>query len=511
MLVIPGARGLRITAVDEAARKAGLAPGMRLSDARAQVPGLVSEIHGPDRDAAALRRLAHWCGRYTPWVTTDGPDGLWLDVTGCAHLFGGEEGLVGDLVHRLATLGFTTRVGLAGTPGAAWAVARFAGPDRETARACSVVRGPEPASGPASRDGERLPSHGVIVEPGRLMQALAPLPVAGLRLSDEALTLLRRLGLATIGRLADVPRTGLACRFRGEMLPNRVLSRLDQALGLVDEPLSPLAPVPQYRLRHDFAEPLLTTEAILAVLDRLLAALSRLLERDGKGALRMTFSLYRTDGSVAATTVGLSRPSREPAHLARLFRDRLETVDAGYGVDVVVLGAPEVADLRPRQTSLASMAAAGQDADTVRLADRLMNRFGSTAVTRPEPRPSHVPERAQMMVPAGSHGGDAAGTAIAADARPLLLLQPPEPARVIAEVPEGPPIAFTGRRVTRRVVRARGPERIAPEWWRDPAGDARPRDYYAVEDEAGRRYWLYREGFYDEAAAPRWFVHGLFA
>lgn len=476
-----------MTAANEAARAASVYPGMALADARAILPALASRPAEPEADAAALGALAEWCIRYTPWTNVDGDDGLWLDITGCAHLFGGEDVLLADLDRRLGAIGLAHRLGLAETPGAAWAVARYGGSARLADR---------------------------IVPPGGLRAALSPLPVRGLRLDPETLTTLERLGLRRIGDLYGIPRPALARRFAALSLCAAVVLRLDQALGLRHEPISPRAPAPAYRARLGFAEPVTAPTAIETALGTLLADLCGTLGKDRQGARRLTLAAYRVDGAVARVSVALGRPSRNPAHVARLFKERLAAIDPGFGIELLILSADLTQPLPAAQGSLDPDERDGAEDGVARLVDRLSNRLGARNVTRVQARASHVPERAELHLPALRAAPAWPTLPDDATLRPFRLLERPEPIRVTAEIPDGPPLSFTWRRAVRRVVRAQGPERIAPEWWRDLEGRDHIRDYYQVEDAQGRRYWVFRDGLYQDPGAkgpPAWYIHGLFA
>ncbi|HUW73351.1 MAG TPA: DNA polymerase Y family protein [Methyloceanibacter sp.] len=483
-LVGSDTHGLSLTAVNAPCLKDGIAPGMRLADARAICPHLLTAPAAPDKDADALLALARWSARYSPTLNVDGEDGLWLDITGIAHLFGGETALLADLAKRLARAGLSARLGAAETLGAAHALARFAPPS--------------PYSAPE----------------GTLRAALAPLPVDALRLERETARLLRRLGLKRLGQLYDLPRASLERRFHAKETAQAVLRRLDQALGTRQEKRTPLLPAPDFAARLSFAEPLITHDGVAAGLDRLADALCATLTRAGQGARRVTLWAARTDGSAAAIEAGLSAPSNNASHLVRLLKDRLEAIDMGFGVDLMTLAALLTEPLRAAQTSLTETGRApGPDA----LIDALTNRLGKRTVRRLFPQASHIPELAQSTRSAFA-GCPAWTEAPEKPPRPPLLLATPEPLAVMAEIPEGPPARFTWRRVSRRVVKAEGPERIAPEWWRtlkpkiNAKTKARPRDYYRIEDEDGCRYWVFREGLYQEsdAEAPGWFLHGVF-
>jgi protein ImuB len=481
---------LRLEAVCARAAEAGLAPGMMLADARAMVPALQVQAAAPEADARLLADLAAWCERYTPSVAIDrshehaGGGALWLDVTGCAHLFGGEAALREDLLARLRRQGLAVAAAIADTPGAAWALARY------------------------GDDGTQ------IVPPGGARVALAPLPVAALRLDPDAVRMLERLGLERIERLHPLPRRALVARF-GEALT----TRLDQAQGLVDEPIASRPPRPAHRAQLNFAEPIGEAAALASVTRRLLAELCSALAAASLGARRLTLALYRVDNSTAAVAVGTSRPCRDARQLERLFAQKLEGVDLGFGIERAILAAELVELLLPEPLAWRTMGAGDLDQarDLAPLVDRLSNRLGRDAVSQLVPRASHIPERAQERVPALSPG-----TAVPfpqrelhgeAPARPLRLLARPEPIEAVAPVPDEPPVLFRWRRALHRVAKVRGPERLAPEWWRTPEvdADAATRDYFAVEDTEGGRFWLFREGLYPAGKAmPRWYLHGLF-
>jgi protein ImuB len=483
-LIETGSHGIRITAVNRKAAIEGVRVGAALADARAALPSLMSRASEPGRDRAALFKLARWCGRYGPNRNADGADGLWIDVTGVAHLYGGEERLIDDLCARLAALGLTARVALADTLGAAHALARF-------------------ASSPA------------LALPGETEAKLAPLPVEGLRLATESVLLLKRLGLKRIGQLYHLPRSALERRFRSSKSAEAVLSRLDQALGARPEPRRPLAEPPALCVQRSWADPLVSAAGLEAETARLAMELCAALDARNLGARRVSLSLYRADGTVAQVRAGMSFPCRTPDHLMALLKEKLSHLDAGFGVDVLVLAALHVEGRAAHQDALGPRLGGAARADPALLVDRLANRLGSGRVSRLQPRASHIPERAEAGVPAlcASSRKTASPVPLACRApRPPFLLAAPEPIRVIAEVPEGPPARFTWRRVERRVARWQGPQRVAPEWWREIGKEmSRTRDYYCLEDEAGGGYWVFREGLYGgDADPPSWFLHGLF-
>lgn len=460
---------------------------MSLSDARALQPRIAVTDADPAVEARERARLARWCSRFTPLAADGGAEpggaaGLWLDVSGCAHLFGGEAALLAAVRDAVAGLGFReVRAALAATPGAAWALARY-------------------------DDASFLP---LLPPEADLAAALAPLPLAALRLAPELVADLARLGLRQVGELMAVPRTALANRFEPA-----VLGRLDQALGRIAEPISPALPAAGHSVRLAFPEPIGHAEAIAAGLDRLLAALRRRLELAGLGARRLLFQAYGVDGSVAEVRAGTGRPVRDPAHWMRLFRDRLERIDPGFGLDALRLTALSVEPFAAQQpgfvagggTLLPASGSFGPEVEA--LIDRLANRLGGDRVFRFVPRESHWPERAVARRPAAEQPARPSRWPFRAS-RPLRLLREPEAVAALAPSPESPPARFTWRRQSLDVRRAEGPERIVPEWWREDGEAAAVRDYYRIETACGRRLWLIR------APSPttpetRWYVHGIF-
>jgi protein ImuB len=479
-LVESGAKGLRLAACDELALSLGLRPGQRLADARAQVPDLASALHEPEKDAATLLGLARWCERWSPWVALHEPDGLILDVTGVAHLFGGEASLLADIATRFRHIGFHLRSAIARTIGAAWAFARF--------DSSNLIAVPE--------DQER--------------DRLGKLPVEALRLERETIIALKRLGLKTIGNLYSIPRSELARRFHGSTQASHVLLRLDQCLGESEEPLSPLKDPPLFSVRHAVMEPLMSNEGLIALLDQLAGLLCHRLEREAMGATRIILKLYRADASRAVVSAGLSSPSNDPVHFARLLRPKLEKVDLGFGIDAMSLEAEKTASMEPHESGFME-AETHFTHDLAELADHLMNHHEEARIASLAPAERHLPEWAEKLV--SPSGNSSTATPPLSNIRPLTLLDRPEKIAVMAEVPDGPPLRFTWRRLSHRILRMEGPERIAPEWWQESENVKRPRDYYVVEDEQGRRFWLFREGIYGEpqSPAPAWFIHGLLA
>ena len=460
----------------------GLYAHMPLADAMALLPGLTLGDVDPIGDARARQRLATWCQRFTPWTAVEATGGLWLDISGCAHLFGGEAALLKDLTARLSTFGLSVRAAVADTPGAAWAAARY-GDDN-------------------------------IIASGKQQSALASLPMAALRLSGDDVEGLGRLGLRRIGDLYHQPRGPLAGRFGPD-----VLKRLDQTLGHADEPVSPDKPAPSRRVRMTFADPIAGLENLTVATERLMDALMDKLAKEDLGVRRLDLQGFRVDGGVAVISVGTHRASRDGAHLLRLLKERFDTFDAGFGIDVLILAARGVDVAKAAQTTLNGANAAPEQLN--QLTERIANKLGPARIGRKHLVERHMPEHTEVFRRCGDthllrQVRVPKTTGYTSQPRPLRLFSPPEPIDVMAPVPDHPPVLFKWCRRQHRILHAEGPERIAPEWWlEDPAelasGARHIRDYYRVEDTVGGRYWVYRDGLYVADVSPKWFLHGVFA
>ena len=505
-LVHPDRHGITISAVNAAAAAQGIAAGTVLADARAGVPSLRARPAEPHKDRAALLKLIRWAGRYGPGRNADAADSLWIDVSGVPHLFGGEEKLLEDLSGRLSVLEIPAYAGLADTLGSAHALGRFRAP--------------------------RGPRRWALAPTGTSAQALSDLPIESLRLDSDAVLLLKRLGLRRIAQLYDIPRESLARRFRSRAVAGAVLTRLDQALGRAVEPLRSIATPPSFTVQRNFAEPVISSDGLEFVSIELCRELSLILSERELGARHIRLSLYRTDGSVAQINAGMRAACRDARHMMSLIRDRIETIDAGFGIDAVALSAVRVEAQGGVQAGFAEGEVASYG-NPGALIDRLSNRLSHDAVTVLMPAASHIPERCEVRALALANAVVTVTPALhyeppwpygKSPRRPPLMLQRPEPISVVAQVPDGPPARFIWRRVERRIAKAQGPERIAPEWWRAIGAQAgqkppRLRDYYEIEDDAGVCYWVYRHGAYGgdgegeegNADQPSWFVHGLFA
>ncbi len=624
VLVAQTAHGLTITATNARARHEGIRVHMVLADARAILPSLQTAPAREAEDRKGLERLAQWCGRYGPARNVDGASRIWIDVTGTAPLFANgaaQEGasigsmanraansaagpclgdgarqtyeehmMLADMMRRFRQFGLSPMIALADTLGAAHALAGY---------------------------GIKAGQSSVIARVGAGRDALANLPVEGLRLDASAVLLLKRLGLRRIGQLYELPRQSLERRFcdaasrprsksisrtaptraaktKSAEMSRAVLWRLDQALGLIGEPRAPLIEPPCFTVRRDYPDVLISSEALVNEIERLIGELSKQLAAAGNGARRLRLFVYRADRTHSQIVIGTSFPSRDPAHLMRLIKEKIETLDAGFGVDVLVLSATEVEPLRDVQRNLTATAQSALSAPSVArlgpgqvagtaamgrttfccegpegiacLLDTLTNRIGGSRIFSLKLLASHCPERRQTLGPvaadllfnAGKDDDGRRSRMPSIQIRPCLLLQRPEPILVVAPKPDGPPTRFVWRRMTRRIVKATGPERISAEWWRHlpggpedsyesgveengqgtangnsatgPSddqsaqsdilnlGDGPLRDYYDVQDQQGGRYWLFRYWRSKQDCAqsnrsqlPRWYVHGVFA
>jgi protein ImuB len=479
-----------IHSLDEAAVRAGLSIGLPLANARAICPELTVYDADEVADRKTLEDIADWCDRFTPLVAFDPPYGLYLDITGCAHLFGGERALLQIVSGALGRRGFAVSAAIASTAICARTLTRHAS--------------------------------GKIVADGGEAEAVSPLPVSALGADDAITAGLRRAGLKTIGDVASRGHHEITARFGASFT-----ALLQQALGQGDGPISPRKPLPDYIVEKRFPDPVATDIVIALNLSALAHMLVTAMDKQGKGARKLEASFFRTDGAVRTITVETGRPVTKPEVIDRLFRERLEALsdplDPGFGFDLIRLSASRTEIVVQQQRDLDANVHDNDELSA--LIDRIAARIGGKRVVVHLPEDTHIPESAVQAVAAQHHLAAAAQAAwperIEGEPplRPLRLFDKPEPIKVpFATVPDGPPHQFTWRRVTHAVVRVEGPERIAMEWWKQN-GDGPTRDYFRVEDEAGLRFWIFRDGLYDgepaeaedEAVPPRWFVHGLFA
>jgi protein ImuB len=453
---------LRVAAACPDALALGLTPGLALADARARVPDVEVADYDPAGDARLIEHMADWCDRYTPMVALDPPNGLMLDITGC----GDAKMLAADAAAQLSDKGFTVLHTLAETPDRARALARY---------------------------GEALPT-------------------AALELPDDSSTALRRAGLTSIADLAARPRAILAARF-GEAMT----AKLARVLGEEDVRITPRRMPPALFVTRRFAEPVARTDFVLSALAELVAEAAVELDARGQGGKAFAARLYRSDGAVHALEIATGRPTRDPALVLRLLRERIDALadplDPGFGYDAIRLAVPVAEALGPAQLQLEG----GEQADgnSGALIDRLGVRLGTARVRRFAPGNSHIPEQAAFAFPASAPPLPMPWPAPEPGEpplRPLHLFDPPHRIEVMAEVPDGPPRRFRWRRSVHDIIAHEGPERIAAEWWKRRSMKGLTRDYYRVEDARGRRFWVFRHGLYGaEKSNPDWYLHGVFA
>jgi protein ImuB len=461
---------MMITAANSLAQAEGIDIGMAAADARAIIPSLQVIDDKPGLGDKLLKALGEWCIRYTPIAAVDAPDGLILEVTGCAHLWSGERPYLKGIVTRLRGSGYDVRAAMADTIGTAWAISRF---------------------------GQVTP----IIETGGQIAALLPLPPAALRLEPAILERLQKLGLYKINNFITMPRSSLRRRFGPDLL-----RRLDQALGQEDEVIEPLQPIEQYQERLPCLEPIVTATGIEIALQRLLETLCHRLKQEGKGLRTAVFKCYRVDGKIEQIGIGTNRVSHNTGHLFKLFEIKIQTIEPALGIELFILEAPKVEDTSPMQETLWGGVGGLEDIGVAELLDRLAGKFGANAIHRYLPDEHHWPERS---IKQASSLQEKPTTAWRDDRpRPIQLLAKPEPVEVTAPIPDYPPMLFRYKGKLHTIKKADGPERIEREWWLE---EGQHRDYYIVEDENGQRYWIFRSGHYTEDRLTQWFLHGFFA
>ncbi len=459
-----------VTAANALAEAQGIHSGMVLADARAILPILQVLDDKPELIEKLLKRIAEWCIRFTPFAAIDPPDGIILDVTGCSHLWDGDEPYLNDIVNRLKARGYHVRAAIADTIGAAWAVARFG-------------------------------TRSFIINPGQQNNALLSLPPAALRLESDTIERLNKLGLRQVKDFIGMPRSALRRRFG-----NLIITRLNQALGLEEEFIQPVLPIEPYQERLPCLEPIVTATGIEIALQRLLEALCQRLQKEQKGLRLALLKCYRIDGKIQQVHIATNSPSRNVKHLYKLFEIKLPTIEPDLGIELFVLEAPKVEDHAPAQQKLWEAPCGLDNIQLSELMDRLAGKVGSNAIHRFLPDEHYWPERSFKK--ASSLQEQKTSEWRVDRPRPMQLLATPENIEVTAPVPDYPPMNFRYKGKLHKIKKADGPERIEQEWW---IQDGQHRDYYAVEDEEGCRYWLFRLGQYDDKKTHQWFIHGFLA
>lgn len=464
-----------------AARRLGILPGMTVTRARSLAPDIQVVDADPEGDLAGLRRLALWAARkYSPMVAVDLPNGIWIDITGCAHLYGGEVPMLKDMMRRILASGTACQAAVADTAGCAHAVTRFI---------------------PSGRPN--------IVEPGATYKALSILPVSALRIEAGVAEELRRLGFERVEQLIAQPRAPLAKRFGRQLY-----KRLDQALGQLPEPIEPIFSRELPRIRRGLLEPIATVDAFTQVIGDLADDIVRVMTAAGVGARRLDLYFQRVDGQSQAIRAGTATPTRDARHMVKLLTQRLDTVDPGLGIEAMTLIASLVQPMAASQVG-SVLTSDNRGPDLAAIVDTLANRFGARSLYRSQPYESTMPERSIQDIPAlaraeGKEWDDELP-------RPSRMIHPPEKVEVMAMVPDHPPAMFVWRGKRHRVVQADGPERLHGEWWREAGYEADTpyivRDYFQVETTTGGRYWLFRLGDGERASTGSmvWYIHGAFA
>jgi protein ImuB len=459
-----------ITNVNECAYTKGIEPGMVVADARAIFPSLEVLDDDPALSEKLLKAIAEWCIRFTNIVAIDPPDGIIMDVTGTAHLWGGEEKYINDIHQRLRNRGYDVRATIADSIGTAWAIAHYGGFTR-------------------------------IIESGKQMEALLSLPPSALRLELNVADRLHKLGLYQIRNFISMPRSALRRRFGKD-----IILKLGQALGNEEEPIIPVQPVEPWRERLPCLEPIVTATGIEIALQRLLNTICRRMQLDGMGIRKAVFTGYRADGKPEKIEIGTHRASINTEHLYKLFEDKISTIEPGPGIELFMIEALKAEKISPHQEKLWDTICGMGNPGLSELLDRLTNRFGHSPIKRFLPSEHFIPEKSYKE---SVSLDETSGTPwMTGRPRPLQILSRPERIEVTAPIPDYPPMIFRYQGKLHKIKKADGPERIEQEWW---IKDGPYRDYYTVEDEEGQRYWLFRSGHYKENEKPKWFIHGFFA
>lgn len=461
-----------VSGINAVAEREGAHTNDVLADVRALIPNLQVADDAPEKLQLALTKLATWCIRFTPFVAIDPPDGIFLDATGCAHLWGSEENYLNDIVKKVTQRGYYVRVAMADTAGAAWAVARYA------------------------RDAGNY----LIVPPQQHGRALHMLPPECLRMDAASAALLHKLGLRHVKQLMKIPASALRRRF-GPLL----LMQLNKALGYELEMLQPVQPIEPYQERLPCLEPIVTSQGIEIALKNLLERLCLRLQREEKGVRKCIFKCLRVDGKIESISIATHSASHHVPHLYHLFEIKIQHIEPALGIELFMLEAPKVESLVPAQSKMWEGSGGLHDQRLAELIDRLSNKIDGSRIYRYLPDEHYWPERSVKKTTSLS---EVPTTQWRTDVvRPLQLLPTPEPIDVAAPIPDYPPMLFRHKGNVHNIVRADGPERIEQEWWLQ---QGQHRDYYRVEDEHGNRYWLFRLGHYHDEKF-QWFLHGYFA
>jgi protein ImuB len=459
-----------ISALNKSAEQQGISAGMALADARAIIPELEVMDDRPDLESRLMKRIAEWCIRFAPFVAIDPPDGIIIDASGCAHLWGGDHAYIKDIEKKINARGYSIGIAMADTIGAAWGLAHYL---------------PVP----------------IVVEKGSHPKAILDLPPEALRLDVMITERLHKLGLHRIRDFIAIPQHSLRRRFGRDLIQS-----INQALGREDEIIDPVIPLQPYEERLPCLEPILTRKGVEIGLTRLLETLCDRLSKEEKGLRNACFKAYRADGKISELKISTSRPSHHVAHLFKLFETMLDSIEVESGIELFTLSTTVVEDNPVLQEKILETAGGLNDMRLAELIDRLSMKDGLQQIQRYLPDEHHLPEKSVRQ--ALSLTEEPAIPWKTDPPRPLQLLSPPEQIEVTAPIPDYPPMMFRYKGKIHKIKKADGPERIEQEWW---IQRGQHRDYYYIEDEEGKRYWLFRSGHYDEAKTYKWFLHGFFA
>lgn len=470
VLVLADHGRMRITEVSALTRARGIYAGMIAADARVILPAVQVFDDKPGLTDKLLKKLCLSCIKYTPVTSIDAQNGLILDVTGCTHLWGSEETYLKTIVEKIQACGFKVRASMADTIGTAWAICRY-----------GKIK--------------------AIIKPREQAEALMSLRPAALRLEIDILARLQKLGLCTISSFMNMQRSVLRRRFGAQLL-----LRLDQALGNEEEFIEPVIPIAPHNERLSCLEPIVTATGIEIGLQNLLETLCKRLRQEGKGLRIALFKCYRVDGKVEQIAIRTNHASDNPNHLFKLFEIKIATIEPALGIELFTLETSKVEDIIPLQETFWTANSSLQSTEIAELLDNLESKFGNNIIHRYLPDEHHLPERSIKLANSLKEKPITAWTT--GKLRPIQLLKEPKPIEVTVPIPDYPPMNFRYNGKLHKVEKADACERIESEWWLDVGLH---RDYYIVEDEEGKRYWLFRLGYYDGNKNPAWFIHGFFA
>lgn len=470
VLALPDHGRMRITEVSALAKTKGLHAGMVVADARVILPDLKIIDDDITLSNKLLKKLCLYCIRFTPVAAVDTPNGVILDASGCAHLWSTEESYLKSIINKFKDFGFHVRAAMADTIGAAWAICHY-----------GKVK--------------------AIINLNEQREAILSLPPAALRLDAGILERLKKLGLYRISSFINMQRSALRRRF-GEQL----LLRLDQVLGNKEEFIKSLQPIEPYTERLPCLEPIQTAVGIEIALQQLLENLCRRMKKESKGLRDVTFKGYRIDGKTECISINTNHPSSNVKHLFKLFEIKITTIEPALGIELFTLEASKVEDVTALQETLWTSNGSLESKELAELLDHFESKFGNNITHRYLPAEHHLPERSIKLATSLKEKSTISWNED--KVRPIQLLKEPQPIEVTAPLPDYPPMNFRYKGKLHTIKKADACERIEAEWWQQTGLH---RDYYIVEDDEGKRYWLFRLGYYIADKTPAWFIHGFFA